>query len=115
MNQTQNKGLSGWLSPDGEFFPCGYSQHHGFAYDKLEELNKNPSGGIMTDIDRLQEEEQYAYFGYSVVSSYLFISLKKGFTSKQIVWIEANIDKLGEEQRKFFEDAKELLANKNNE
>jgi hypothetical protein len=111
------KGISGWLSPEGGLYRCPYYMHINTAL-KIEEEKKIPS---QYDINKriLHGEELLKKLGYikfinsdntknADMNSFVFFpddyfySHNKKVTKEQMIWIENNLDKLSENQIKII-------------
>jgi hypothetical protein len=68
----------GWLSPNGEFYPCNYGEHHLFA-------SKN--------------EEEHVLLGCNEFrNDYFVLFISGSLTEKQIQWFNENKIHLHEDQ-----------------
>lgn len=112
-----NEGLTGWLSPGGIFYECGYGEHSELARDLLdgdvddrlaEELSEGVLG-ISRDLGRLVgvrdglELLKWVPMGVPETGSdvrrdYLFIKYDVGVTEDQMEWFEKNRERLTETQ-----------------
>lgn len=91
----ENFGLSGWLTPNGEFYKCEHGEHWKFAneylnHDKdgLQELQYISMGSIGYDFEK---------------SSHLFMP-RDGLTEEQNNWFKTNYKYLDEEQKKIIDN-----------
>lgn len=96
--ETENFGLSGWLSPTGEFHPCEHGEHWKFASQIMEQ-----------DKDTLHHM-QYVSMGsvgnYFQTYSHLFIPID-GLTTEQQKWFEKHYPYLDVEQKKIYDQSRE--------
>jgi hypothetical protein len=112
------KGISGWLSPLGNFIYANYGEHDKVARE-LEEYNKiNPIYDTLYNFnivhgERLLETLGYIKFvcrwlGGSVRESYVFFPQIFGYrddiTDKQIKWMEENYENMSDFQKKYVND-----------
>ena len=95
--ETENFGLSGWLTPEGKFHPCEHGEHWKFASHVMEQ-----------DKDTLHHM-QYVSMGsvgnYFKTYSHLFIPID-GLTDNQKAWFEKHYRYLDVEQKKVYEQTK---------
>lgn len=116
--KAEDKGLSGWLSPQGEFIPVDYGNHDKIAR-QLEGSNLVSS---IIDIEgnqklahgeRLLELLGYIKFvyrsvGVNIRESYVFFPHQFGYrgniTDEQIEWIEENYNNMSEYQQAYCSD-----------
>lgn len=105
------QGLTGWLSPEGEFYPCKYGEHYQFATKVLSEdakLNQDrfpmeyEKGTAITGSEALKE-----LYWVAMGVDYIHIP-SLGFTRPQAEWINRNLIDLSDPQRgmlyQFIED-----------
>jgi hypothetical protein len=109
-SNEMSKGLTGWLSPQGEFFPCEYAEHSYLASEMFEnhrnskEMNServrinNTKGTVLPYDDSLRE-----MFWIPMGRGYLFIS-NEGRTQEQINWFEDNYEKLSDTQKEMLDE-----------
>lgn len=118
-----NEGLTGWLSPRGEFYECEYGRHHELARDLIdgyvdEELGSELSDGVF-GISRELGSLVGARSGLELLSwvpmgvhasgsdpgrDYLFIKYDVGVTEDQLEWFELNRDRLSVSQYGFVDE-----------
>ncbi|MEH7210224.1 hypothetical protein V7094_29135 [Priestia megaterium] len=116
------KGLTGWLSPNGDFYPCNYGEHHELSsdiYQKNREELGNERARISAERDRLVDvhtvlrEIMWIPMGASgqgstTLMDYVFVSYK-GMTDEQIAWFKENFDNLSPAQQEMVETYLEVL------
>ena len=116
------KGLTGWLSPNGDFHACNYGEHHELSsevYEKNREELGNARARISAERDRLVDvhtvlrEVMWIPMGASgqgstTLMDYVFVSYK-GMSDEQIVWFKENFDKLSPAQQEMIETYLEVL------
>ena len=90
--------LTGFLSPDGEFIACSYTEHAKVSENILKQLNKpivNP-------------EEDLANLGWMFLQvNFAGIPSTKGnitLTDAQVQWIVKNYDSLNKQQHYFISE-----------
>lgn len=122
-----NKGLTGWLSAEGEFFPCGYGQHYELAIDIINEqirkdvVEKTRKEHYEKTNEIVQSERQLLELmtwipmgipksGSHPTKDYLYISYDVGITAKQKEWFQKNQNKLSLTQIKLLQEALEDLS-----
>jgi hypothetical protein len=93
MNVENTKvGLTGWLSPDGDFKESEYGHHHEYANQLLEH-------------DVIKEEDKFIGMGSKGIGfeeySYFFAPFP--LTEKQKQWLTSNKHLLDETQLFLFE------------
>lgn len=99
--QKEGFGLSGWLTPEGEFYPCEHGEHWKFAkenlkkQDKLQELQYISMGSLGYELEK---------------TSHLFLPLN-GLTPKQEKWFEEHYEYLDPQQKKIVDLAKGVKIN----
>jgi hypothetical protein len=88
-------GLSGYLAPDGSWYPCGYQEHDVKALELVKKYNLNTkdSNIIATDGD-------FFKFGTSPLTTkegsemcHVFMNRTQVPTTEQIKWLEDNLAK----------------------
>ncbi|MTI67819.1 MAG: hypothetical protein FH753_14635 [Firmicutes bacterium] len=99
------KGLTGWLSPKGIFYPCKYGEHrilaqkilfkHKIKDSKLRKALKNETS---IPNDNILKLDHFIAMGSSNHCSYVCLNNKK-VTKKQIKWIHKNFNNLDLKQR----------------
>jgi hypothetical protein len=118
-SSEMGEGLTGWLSPQGEFFPCEYGEHSYLASEifdthensnqmKRERINiSNEKRGILPHDETLKEMLWIPMgtpkWGSNPSKDYLFIPFT-GRTEPQIKWFEDNYDKLSETQQEMLKE-----------
>lgn len=114
-----NNGLTGWLTPEGEFIPCDYGKHHEFANLFMQNA-KYYAEKAQASIDRslLQHNDEFlrrvkSYIPMGVQpggsSSYIHFhidpaKLEAVVTDEQVEWFRANFNLLTDEQKKQVTD-----------
>ncbi|PLS18936.1 hypothetical protein CVD28_00620 [Bacillus sp. M6-12] len=115
--ENQNgKGLTGWLSPEGEFSPCEYGEHYKLATEIVygnNDLNRervrigHEKGTVIDGEEALKEllwiPMGVPKWGGQSDMDYLFIS-HLGRTEAQIKWFEENYENLSETQKEKLEE-----------
>lgn len=121
-----NEGMTGWLSPEGQFHPCGYGEHYDLASELVQEhVNKEEvkekrketfenTGRPITSERGLLELMTWIPMGVPKWGSqpskdYLFINYKVGVTENQKKWFEENKDTLSVTQLQMVREALEDL------
>lgn len=118
-----NDGLTGWLSPSGVFYGCGYGEHYDLARrmfngdvgeDLEDELRDcrirvaNRYGRVLGDREVLELSSWVPmgvpHSGSDPGRDYLFIKYGVGVTDEQLDWFEENRDVLSETQYGFVEE-----------
>jgi hypothetical protein len=94
------KGISGWLSPEGEFIQAEYGRHNEVA----AEMSRNVNG------ERVFEVLGYIRFtcrqtGSNTYESFVFFpqqfGCKEEITYSQLAWLEDNMDKMAARQKSY--------------
>ena len=108
---NDEKGISGWLSDNGEFIPVTYGEHSRIADGlELQIVNKH---NLAAHGERLFELLGYIkfvckYSGACMEQSYVFFAHQFGYTgevtTEQFEWIYANLDNMSERQRLYCKD-----------
>lgn len=122
----KNEGLSGWLSPIGEFHPCEYGEHSNLAYEIIDGKRSSPEI-IQAHQEHYEKEKQPVIseralleflqwipmgipkWGSNPHKDYLFISYKVGITEAQKKWFESQRKSLSSTQLQMLDDALEDL------
>lgn len=116
------KGLTGWLSPDGVFYPCAYGEHSELASEcmwsdtklKQERVRLSHEQGTVVHATEVLKELLWIVMGMPKWGShpshdYIFLS-HLGTTKEQDDWLQANYGQLSEPQQKMvdqhYEDMK---------
>jgi hypothetical protein len=88
-----DKGMSGWLDPDGVFHPCGFGQHVDYA---LEIINKDADFFTPVHSDEMEDLAQNSHIPMSVVgqSTGSFVSILGQITPPQVDWFNRFFFKL---------------------
>ncbi|WP_442637796.1 hypothetical protein [Rossellomorea marisflavi] len=121
----ENKGLTGWLSPEGVFHECEYGEHYNLASELMDAIDSKvvsdkrielyEKKGSIVHSERVLLEEMIwipmggSENGNSRGKDYLFINYLIGVTQKQKDWFAGNKDKLSANQLKQLEEALEDL------
>lgn len=98
------EGKSGWLSPEGRFYPCKYGDH----WDKARKiLHKLGITYAFAPEDKLRKMFQWVSMESSYGSSYVSIATKDDgvcdYTDKQIKWLKRNYKKLDKDQQEYLD------------
>lgn len=122
----KNEGLSGWLSPIGEFHPCEYGEHSNLAYEIIDGKRSSPEI-IQAHQEHYEKEKQPVISeralleflqwvpmgipkgGSNPFKDYLFISYKVGVSEQQKEWFEKHREYLSITQLKMLDEALEDL------
>lgn len=116
------KGLTGWLSPNGDFYPCNYGEHNELASvtyennrEKLKAVRAEISyeRGRVVDAHTVLREVMWIPMGSSgqgstTLMDYVFVSYK-GMTEEQIAWFKNNFNDLSPAQQEMVEDYLEVF------
>ncbi|PEB54604.1 hypothetical protein COO03_05020 [Bacillus sp. AFS098217] len=115
-------GLTGWLSPDGVFYPCEYGGHMQLATKQVrasEKLRKERSrigfeqGTVVHEEEVLKEllwiPMGVPKWGSRPSMDYVFISYL-GRTDEQAKWLDEHYDELSETQQKMVDEYNDELA-----
>ena len=90
--------LTGFVSPDGEFIQCSYTQHSAISAKILKELGKESAN----------PEEDLANLGWLFLQvNFAGIPSTNGnipLTDKQVDWIVKNYDSLNKQQHYFISE-----------
>lgn len=90
----ENLGLSGWLTPNGEFYMCNHGEHWKFAKE-----NFNNAKEELHDLDYISMGSVgYEFNKYSHLSIPL-----NGLTEEQRQWFNVNYRYLDVEQKQIYE------------
>lgn len=120
-----NKGLTGWLSPEGVFHECEHGEHYNLASELMDAIDSKvvsdkrmelyeKKGSVVHSERVLLEEMIWIPMGGSEDGSsrsrdYLFINYLIGLTPKQKEWFELNQNKLSSNQLQQLQEALEDL------
>lgn len=122
----KNEGLSGWLSPIGEFHPCEYGEHSNLANEIMDGKRSSPEV-VQAHQDHYEKEKRPVIseralleflqwvpmgtpkWGSNSAQDYLFISYKVGVSEKQKEWFENHREQLSHTQLKMLDEALEDL------
>lgn len=110
------QGLTGWLSPIGDFYPCNYGEHNELSSvvyennrEQLRAVRSEISSerGRVVDVHTVLREVMWIPMGSSgqgssTLMDYVFVSYK-GMTAEQLAWFEANFDRLSPAQQEMVE------------
>lgn len=87
------QGMSGWLSPTGKFYPCGFGEHSIFAMKVLE--NKYEYD-VSSDIAR---QNSFIPMSVDERSEFSHLSINEGITPEQMEWFNKFFYKLSRMQK----------------
>ena len=110
MNQgTTNEsttGLSGFLAPDGVWYPCGYKEHGALAYDLCKKYGRNEFLGANNQ-NALAINSDFVKFGLdrngTTISGYFFYNRTLPQTEAQVKWLRENTHRMTADQRDSVE------------
>jgi len=85
------KGLSGWLSPEGVFYPCQRGEHSHFAEKYYNTQDESEGHYIPMGVSEPDGE-------------YSFLVITKRLTSEQSLWFETNWELLNPIQKDIVEN-----------
>lgn len=98
-------GLTGWLSPKGEFLPCKHGEHYVLAQEVTH------SDFPYSSYNKLKEQLHYIPMGVNndPDKSYVFIHIDSNaqepiITNEQIKWFEENMQLLDKGQKEMVMD-----------
>lgn len=86
-------GMSGWLNPEGEFFPCGFGEHNIYAMNTMQEYNE--------DLE-VFAENQHIPMSVNDQSSFSHIGILGQITEPQLKWFNRFFDKLSSNQKSIL-------------
>ena len=106
MNQgTTNEsttGLSGFLAPDGAWYPCGYKEHGHLAYDLCKKYGRNEFLDS-NDQNDLALESDFIKFGLdyngATEGGHFFYNRNIPQTENQVKWLRENTHRMTEKQQ----------------
>jgi hypothetical protein len=94
-------GLSGYLAPDGEWFPCEYKEHSEKALELVEKYKLEE-----TDYNNIAMKGEFIKFGTVPWTEkegnsmcHVFINRFKKPTLQQIEWLNKNLNKATDKQK----------------
>lgn len=94
-------GLSGYLAPDGEWFPCGYQEHCEKALELVKKYDLNDS-----DYNNIAVEGEFIKFGTAPWTNkegcgecHVFLDRFRMPTDSQIKWLKQNLNRATEKQK----------------
>ena len=95
------EGMNGWLTPEGEFYPCAYGEHDIFAKENA---------------DKVEGKDLYIKMGskgndFNYEFSHLAIIYDP--TDKQVEWSNKNFDNLDKKQQEILKKSNICLQNNN--
>lgn len=127
MAINTKKGLNGWLSPSGEFFPCEHGEHWEFAHEMMQKNNEI----LQMHAKSSQVHGHYAQpnislqmNGYSCMSSKgvnynrlsnVYVPADSGLTEAQVKWYREHLDELDENQIELLQVYAEEIWEKENQ
>ena len=86
-------GLSGYLAPDGQWFPCGYLEHSEKACKLVEKYHLDTS-----DSNLIAMGGDFIKFGTAPWATmegsnmcHVFMNIDQELTKNQIEWLEVNL------------------------
>jgi hypothetical protein len=95
-------GLSGYLAPDGIWYPCEYEKHDAKAVELIKKygLDKND------DFNSIATKGEFIKFGTAPWSKkggnatcHCFLNRMVEPTQKQVVWLNQNLNKATDKQK----------------
>ncbi len=94
-------GLSGYLAPDGEWYPCEYQEHSDKAVELVGKYKLSE-----TDYNSIATEGEFIKFGTAPWTNkegcgecHVFLDKFKQPTKPQIQWLSENLNKATERQK----------------
>lgn len=107
-SDTKLTGLTGWLDPEGTFYPCEYGKHYILANKLIEQWNIESNGTYCSggDIDILKKERHY-------IKMYSKNSMPNKYNRDSYVHVQRKFDKetheyaapyITEAQKEWFRD-----------
>lgn len=86
-------GLSGYLAPDGDWYPCGYLEHSEKACELVEKYHLDTS-----DSNLIAMGGDFIKFGTAPWATkegcnmcHVFMNIDQELTTKQVEWLEVNL------------------------
>lgn len=87
VNKKEKNGLTGWLTPDGVFFECKYSEHNIVANKLIEKYSTSEINNNL-----------FVHFTSGASGEIPAITAFNDFTRKQLSWVAENLNKLSSAQ-----------------
>lgn len=94
-------GLSGYLAPDGEWFPCDYQEHCDKAVELVEKYELNDS-----DYNNIAVKGEFIKFGTAPWTNkegcgecHVFLDSFRMPTDSQIKWLKQNLNRATDKQK----------------
>lgn len=116
MNQETNEqttGLSGFLAPDGVWYPCGYNEHGRLARELCEKYERNEFLGVY-DQNVLAMKSDFIKFGLDREGiGHFFYNRTLPQTEVQIQWLRENTHRMTIDQRDGVEGMFHRMKRKN--
>ena len=76
-------GLTGWLSPDGVFYPCEYGEHSKKAFEIVKEKKIKDKKAFMNSYFFLQDDKGWIPMASKGIPSSSYIIISNKITDKQ--------------------------------
>lgn len=104
MNHEQMTGISGFLAPDGVWYPCGYKEHEYLANDLCKKYGRNEFLDSNNQND-LALESDFMKFGLdyngATEGGHFFYNRDVTQTDAQVQWLRDNMHRMTETQSTY--------------